>query len=116
MHRARRLLLYVLRNLGRIVQSLLRSMNSTITVRFPRAMTVVILLTIHIALLGCDRARPLHTSFSQSASTLEVYDVVEVTAKVFWPHARNPFTDASFGGRFETVDGSKRWTVAGFCD
>jgi hypothetical protein len=68
------------------------------------------------ALLGCDSSAPLHVSFSQSHPSVEAYDFVEVTADVSWPHARNPFTDATLKGWFEAADGSRRWSVEGFCD
>ena len=37
---------------------------------------------------GC-RVRPLRVSFAHSATTIEAYDFVEVTASVSWPHAIN---------------------------
>jgi hypothetical protein len=67
-------------------------------------------------LVACHSAQPLHTSFSQSAGVVDVYDFVEVTADVSWPRAANPFTNASFNGWFETADDSRRWPVEGFCD
>ena len=64
---------------------------------------------------GC-RVRPLRVSFAHSATTIEAYDFVEVTASVSWPHAKNPFVGATLKGWFETADGSVRWPVDGFCD
>jgi hypothetical protein len=55
-------------------------------------------------------------SFLPSASNIDVYDFMEVTAHVSSPHARNPFTDAAFEGWFEPAGGGKRWEVEGFCD
>jgi hypothetical protein len=69
-----------------------------------------------LVLLECDSSAPLHVSFSQSDSSVEAYDFVEVAVNVSWQHARNPFTDATFKGWFETADGSRRWPVEGFCD
>ena len=40
---------------------------------------------------------------------------MEITANVSWPHAGNPFTDATLNGWFESSDGT-RWRVDGFCD
>lgn len=58
----------------------------------------------------------LHVQFAQSTNQVDVYDFVEVTANVSWPHARNPFADAEFRGWFESADGKRRWQVEGFCD
>lgn len=92
------------------------------TRRSPRAgltLGFVALLCACLVLDGCTHA-PLallsHVSFAQSSQTVEAYDFVEVTANVSWSHAKNPFTDAALKGWFETVDGSKRWDVEGFCD
>jgi hypothetical protein len=74
-----------------------------------------LLVASSVALNGCVRI-PLHVSFSQSTSAVEAYDFVEIAANVSWPHAENPFTGASFTGWFESIDGSKRWPVEGFCD
>jgi len=52
----------------------------------------------------------------QSTNTLDAYDFVEISALVSPPRARNPFTDATFEGSFESADGKNRWPVAGFCD
>jgi hypothetical protein len=66
---------------------------------------------------GCKVRKTLsQVSFVQSAQNVEAYDFVEVTAKVSWPYVKNPFTDATLGGWFETLDGKKRWQVGGFCD
>jgi hypothetical protein len=73
-------------------------------------------LSVAICDLGCGRVGPLHVSFSQSAPTVEVFDFVEIAAKISWPRVRNPFTDASLTGRFELADGSKQWLAEGFCD
>lgn len=53
---------------------------------------------------------------SQSASSLDVYDFVEITARISAPDAADPFTDAGLTGGFETADGSRKWAVEGFCD
>ncbi len=82
----------------------------------PRLSGLALSLLAWICITACGKIAPLEVSFSQSAQTVESYDFVEVTANVSWPHARNPFTDASFKGWFESNDGSKRWQVDGFCD
>lgn len=77
------------------------------------------LLGTCIVLNGCTRASkpPISgVAFSQSANTVEAYDFVEVTANVDPVVVKNPFTDATLNGWFETVDGRKRWPVEGFCD
>jgi hypothetical protein len=68
---------------------------------------------------GCTRhtgAILAHISFSQSNQAVEAYDFLEVVANISWPHVQNPFADAELKGWFETVDGSRRWDVEGFCD
>ncbi len=78
--------------------------------------TILILLSATLLLASCRRISPAFVSFSQSASTIQAYDFVEVTANVSLPHASNPFTDAEFNGWFESADHGKRWQVEGFCD
>jgi hypothetical protein len=89
----------------------------TADARLPlRAFRLTALLSACIALNGCNPAMRLRVHFAQSTNDVEVYDFVEVTADVSWPHARNPFTDAEFNGWFESADGKRRWPVEGFCD
>lgn len=76
----------------------------------------LITLLACLSLIGCTRAGLPSFTFSQSTQTVDVYDFVEVTANVSWPHARNPFTDASYTGWFESPDGKNRWQLEGFCD
>ncbi len=77
---------------------------------------LILLLSSSVLFPTCGNVRPLNVSFSQSSREISAYDIVEVTASVSWPHARNPFTDAEFNGWFESADGRKRWQVEGFCD
>src|SRR5258708_5298695 len=74
------------------------------------------LLSATLFLGSCHRISPAVVSFSQSSSTIQAYDFVEVTANVSLPHASNPFTDAEFNGWFESADHSKRWQGGGFFD
>ena len=76
----------------------------------------IVLLGFIIFSTGCSKVGTLKVSFSQSAQAVEAYDYVEVTAHVSWPHARNPFTDASLNGWFGSADDKRRWQVEGFCD
>src|SRR5215467_1728607 len=77
---------------------------------------VVTFVGANLFLTGCNRAKLSNVSFAQSTDKIEAYDFVEVTADVGWPRARNPFTDASLTGSVQTIDGSRSWTVDGFCD
>ncbi len=70
------------------------------------------LLTLAPALLGA----PNEVAFSQSAASVEAYDLVEVTVNVAVPDARNPFTDATLRGSFSKAGGGERINVDGFCD
>jgi hypothetical protein len=55
-------------------------------------------------------------SFSQPLEAVEVYDFVEVIARVDKPEARNPFLAATLTGSFAKTDGTDRKIVEGFCD
>lgn len=55
-------------------------------------------------------------TFSQSSSTVEVYDFLEVTIGVDLPGAANPFTDAAVTGTFGKTGSSPQLPVDGFCD
>jgi hypothetical protein len=57
---------------------------------------------------------PGDVRFSQSATDLDAYDFMEVSANVPGRRARNPFTDASLAGTFE--QGGQKWGVDGFSD
>jgi len=65
---------------------------------------------------GCQSVGNLRVSFSQSGSSIEAYDFLEVTANVPWPRTGNPFTNVTLDGWFETADGTRRSQVEGFCD
>ena len=67
-------------------------------------------------LLGCSEGGSPNASFSQSAASVEAYEIVEVTVNVSWPRSPRPFTDAVLDGSFETADGRRRWKLDGFCD
>lgn len=55
-------------------------------------------------------------TFTQSSSSTECYDFVEVTMHVAKPVARNPFTDVSVFGHFKQLDQANNFSVDGFCD
>jgi len=61
-------------------------------------------------------AVPKDVSFTQSATSVDSYDFVEITATVAAPDVGNPFTGATLLGSFETASGGKRWQVEGFSD
>ncbi len=61
-------------------------------------------------------ANPANVSFSQPAAQIARFDFAEIAATVGTPDARNPFVDASLSGTLETADGSRHWSVEGFCD
>lgn len=84
-----------------------------------RCRTQLFLLVGVIIMAGAACGEPARLStatFQQSAAEIAAYDFVEVTLRLGWPHPRNPFSEASLTGWFETVDGRKRWPVEGFCD
>jgi Domain of unknown function (DUF5060) len=61
-------------------------------------------------------AAPRDVSLSAPPSTVEVYDVLELSAAISSPDARNPFTDASLDGDFVLAGSGETWHVSGFCD
>ncbi len=61
-------------------------------------------------------AAPRDVSFTVSRSTVEAYDVFELSAAVSSPDAKNPFTDVAFAGDFSLPAANKSWHVSGFCD
>lgn len=61
-------------------------------------------------------AAPKNVSYSIPSAKVEAYDDVEITATVESTDARNPFQDATLTGTFEAADGSKHWSIDGFCD
>ncbi|HLY62573.1 MAG TPA: DUF4038 domain-containing protein [Terriglobia bacterium] len=61
-------------------------------------------------------AAPRDVGFTQSATTVDAYDFVEVTMKVDAPDAHNPFVDATVQGHFEKSGGADHVAVEGFCD
>jgi hypothetical protein len=62
------------------------------------------------------RGNPSGVTFTQSASQIEAYDLIEVTAEIARPDASNPFTDATLSGTFSRADGTDKREVSGFCD
>jgi hypothetical protein len=77
-----------------------------------RASAFFSLLAIPVVLF----AAPKDVSFTQSATSIDAYDFVEITATVAAPDVGNPFTGATLTGSFERADGGKRWQVEGFSD
>jgi hypothetical protein len=61
-------------------------------------------------------ASPANVTFSQSATTVDAYDFVEIIVTVASPDAVNPFTEVMVQGQFVRPSDSKRFTVDGFCD
>jgi Protein of unknown function (DUF4038)/Domain of unknown function (DUF5060) len=81
--------------------------------------TVAACLTVAgiAALLSCSKREvALNVSFSQSATSVEAYDMVEVSMAVAPPRSRQPFTEVVVHGSFERVDGDGPRRVDGFCD
>jgi hypothetical protein len=77
---------------------------------------VAAIASVGILVLTIWGLPPRAVSFTQTTRDLEAYDFVEIMAQVSAPHARNPFTDATIRGTFESAAGNKRWQVEGFSD
>ncbi|HZU27620.1 MAG TPA: DUF4038 domain-containing protein [Bryobacteraceae bacterium] len=73
---------------------------------------IALLLAALTALLS---AAPASVSFSQPSPPVEVYDFIEIAARVASPDAANCFTDAALTGSFERP-GAPPVDVEGFCD
>jgi hypothetical protein len=78
-----------------------------------RILALILCCMAAAAGLAETRAR---VTFSQSAPKIAAYRFVEITAKVEEPGVANPFTDASFTGRFSASGLAKSTEVEGFCD
>ena len=61
-------------------------------------------------------AAPREIAFSQSSSSVTVYDFVEIDLRVSGPASGNPFTEAVVTGAFGVAGASERVKVDGFCD
>lgn len=61
-------------------------------------------------------ASPANVTFSQSATTVDAYDFVEITLNVASPDAGNPFTEVMVQGEFVRPSDSTRFSMDGFCD
>lgn len=70
-------------------------------------LSLVLLLPLHAA--------PAAVGFAQSATTVDVFDFVEVALTVEEPDAANPFTDVAVTGEF-VREGGAPLKVDGFCD
>jgi hypothetical protein len=83
-----------------------------------RPFRLLLLLFLALAVLSASNllASPAGVSFSTPAAQINRFDFVEIAAAIQAPDARNPFEDASLTGTLETADGSRHWTVDGFCD
>ena len=68
------------------------------------------------AVTPLTQASPSKVTFTQAPPTVEAYDLVEITAKIDAPDAKNPFMDASLNGTFSKSDGTDKREVSGFCD
>ncbi len=82
--------------------------------RLFRVSMVLPLLMLPAIRLYADN--PVPVVFTQSASSVAVFDFIEVSAKVAAPVVQNPFTDASISGDFEQTGSAERVAVEGFCD
>lgn len=85
-----------------------------ITCKRLKLVLLLSLLAISAALTG--RAAPAEIAFSQSASSVDAYEFVEITLTVTKPDAKNSFTDVTIEGRFEHASNPKPRLVTGFCD
>jgi len=59
-------------------------------------------------------AQRAEATFAQSATKVDTYDYIEVSAHVAAPRASNPFTGTTFTGTFESAN--RKWEIKGFCD
>ena len=76
----------------------------------------LLVFSVAITLALITPAASGQITFSQSSSTVEVYDFVEVTVGVDLPGVANPFTDAAVTGAFGKAGSGDQRQVDGFCD
>jgi hypothetical protein len=86
-----------------------------------RVYTLPVVLSACLVAVNCNRGTVAPQvastlSVSQPVQSVEVYDFLELAARIESPQIQNPFTDAVLAGRFELADGSRHWQVDGFCD
>jgi len=81
----------------------------------PKIIMLSIICAVSIIHPPSVRGAPANIEFVQSASTVDVYDFVEVTLKVGKPDAANPFTDVAVEGSF-VRNGGQEVRADGFCD
>jgi hypothetical protein len=69
-------------------------------------------------LVGEDQANPHGepVTFTQSASSVECYDFLEVAMQIAKPDVGNPFTDVTFSGHFKQAEKGVDLVADGFCD
>lgn len=75
----------------------------------------LLLASLSLVLLQSLHAAPAAVSFTQSATTVDAFDFVEVSVNVTQPDAANPFTDVPVTGEFARQGGSPL-KADGFCD
>src|SRR6267154_371390 len=61
-------------------------------------------------------ATPRDVSFSMPPNSVEVYDILELSATISSPDAANPFTAATLDGDFSLGSSHEAFHVSGFCD
>jgi len=59
---------------------------------------------------------PKDVSFSTPPNSVEVYDILELSATISSPDAANPFTAATLEGDFSLASSREVFHVSGFCD
>ena len=59
---------------------------------------------------------PKDVSFSTPPNSVEVYDILELSATISSPDATNPFTAATLEGDFSLASTREVFHVSGFCD
>ncbi len=74
------------------------------------------LIPLALSLAAAALAVPGQAHFSQSASSVQVYDFVEISIHVDSPDVRNPFIDATVQGSFGKTGSGQLQQVDGFCD
>jgi hypothetical protein len=75
----------------------------------------LLLASFSLALSQSLHAAPAAVRFTQSATTVDAFDFVEVSLNVTQPDASNPFTDVTVAGEVAR-EGGAPVNVDGFCD
>ncbi len=81
-----------------------------------RSVRILWLAVVSLLITSVTRGATPKVTFTLSSETTDVFDYVEVVAKVQSPDVANPFVDATLTGSFGKAGTAVQTPVDGFCD